>query len=443
MMDNLRKELVTVTGGQDEDGSYVGAKEEEKVVQYMVGAEGSKKGKGYEFQKKLAQYSAQLTTLTGSKTPFQNLALDAKDDPAFQKDKEQKNKDFPTLNFAETPLVAALAVLSTKQAEVLKQEATALEELADQVGASKLSFDQVFAMSRANSNVVAAGTDYEASMFIGASSSAIKPDFSFEGRSVPSTLENGVVVGKVKFKASAGAYDKEGNAKKTWRGAITIKNKGKDTTFKLEVPYVVAKPVIQVQSASVQALYKNCGNELNVQVPALGSTYNPSFSASGAEVVRGTQKGIVTVIPNGAKVVLNVSSNGTALGSQEFKVRLIPKPEIVVSANGKPVDEKVGMPAPGPRSLTVTAKPDESFAAFLPKDARYQVTSWMAVLVRGRRPVATQNFNGSTGNLSSFAAQAQPGDRIMVEVKEVKRTNFLNRQENVNIGTPIKNVPLN
>ena len=60
----------------------------------------------------LQDYSVQLTKLTGSRTPFANLALDGKDDPAFQKDKDQKNKDFAQLNFAETPLVAALEWLS-------------------------------------------------------------------------------------------------------------------------------------------------------------------------------------------------------------------------------------------------------------------------------------------------------------------------------------------
>lgn len=449
-MTALRTEMIETSGGVEKDEAtgaiigYVGAKEEQKVVEIMVGPEGSKKGKGYELQKRLNGYAQELSTTVGPKSlPYIPLALDAKDDKMFAKDKEQNKKDFAELNFAQTPMVAALAVISTKEAELLKLESLALEDLARQVGASNLSFDQVFAMSRATSNVVAAGTEYEAEMFIAASSSAIRPTFQFEGREVPGAVVNGMNVGKVKFRVSAGSYDKEGNAKKSWKGTITIKNKGKDTSFKMEVPYIVARPVIQVQSASVQALYRNCGNELNVQVPALGSSYNPSFSASGAEVVKGSQKGIVTLIPTAASVKLNVSSGGTALGSQEFKVRLIPKPEIQVLVNGKPVDEKTGMSAPGPRSLTVVAKPDESFAAFLPKDARYQVVSWMAVLVRGKRPVSTQNFNSSTGNLSSFASQAQPGDRIMIEVKEVKRTNFLNKSETVNLGTPIKNVPLN
>lgn len=449
-MNALRAELIKTTGGTEEDDNkniigYVGAKEEQQVMEIMLGAEGSQKGKGYELKKKLNDYAQNVSNLVGPKAlPYKPLALDAKDDDMFKKDKEQNKKDFAELNFGQTPMVAALAVLSTKEAELLKLESQALENLANQVGASNLSFDQVFAMSRATSNVVAAGTNYEAEMFIAAASSALKPTFKYGGSEVPAVSANGgMIVGKVKFKASGGNYDKEGNLKKSWSGSITIKNKGKDTVFTLNVPYIVARPVIQVQSASVQALYRNCGNELNVQVPALGSQYNPSFSASGATVVRGSQKGIVTLIPNAASVKLNVSSDGTPLGSQDFKVRLIPKPEIIVMSNGKPVDEKTGMAAPGPRSLTVIAKPDESFQAFLPKDARYAVTQWMAVLVRGKRPVSTQNFTSGTGNLSAFAAQAQPGDRIMVEVKQVKRTNFLNQQEIVNLGTPIKNVPLN
>jgi hypothetical protein len=100
------------------------------------------------------------------------------------------------------------------------------------------------------------------------------------------------------------------------------------------------------------------------------------------------------------------------------------------------------MAAPGPRSLSVKAKADESFSQFLPKDARYTVTKWNVMLARGRRPVTQQNFTSETGNLSSFAAQAQAGDRIIVEIQEVYRTNFRNEREKVNIGTPIITVPL-
>jgi hypothetical protein len=134
--------------------------------------------------------------------------------------------------------------------------------------------------------------------------------------------DNGV--GTIEFKASGGNYDKEGMSKQTWKGEISMpKPGGGDTLFPISEEYIVAKPAIQIQSASVQALYKNCGNELNVQVPALGSVYNPSFTASGAQVIKGAVKGVVTLVPTGANVTLNVSSDGSLVGSQDFKVRLI------------------------------------------------------------------------------------------------------------------------
>jgi gliding motility-associated protein GldM len=446
-IEDIRNHLIKITGGTDpENGEYLGAKEEELVAIEMVGPE-SKPGRAYDLKKKLNAYSAFLTGVgqkmrdKENKVSVPDIAVDGKDHPLFKKNAEQKNKDFANLNFSHTPLVAALAVLSQQESQILKYESEVLGALAKEVGAADIKFDNVYAMVRPKSSVVAAGTKYEAELFLGASASSITPTMTRGGQKVevdPMTKK-----GKIVFTASGGAYDKEGNSKQRWKGEIKFQFKGKDTSFTVEEEYIVAKPVIQIQSASVQALYKNCGNELNVQVPALGSTYNPAFSASGATVITGQPKGKVTLIPNGAKVTLNVSSGGNHIGSETFGVRLIPKPTIECLNGGAPVNEKTGVAAPGPRSLTMKAIPDDGFKTFLPKDARYRVTQWDCILVRGKRPVATNNFKSETGNLSNFASTAMPGDRILIEVKKVTRTNFQDKVEDVSLGTIIKNIPLN
>jgi gliding motility-associated protein GldM len=434
-LNDTRNNLITKAGGVNPDGSYKDPSAEDLVAIEMIGADKGK-GEAYKMKDKLNDYANFLKKYNPNIKP---LAIDAKDDPIAKLDENQKSKDFAQLNFEATPLTAALAVLAQKESEILKYEADALTSLANEVGAEIIKFDKIFAMARAESKTVAAGTKYKADMFIAASSDAITPTMTYQGR--PIKVEKGL--GKVEFTASAGAYDKEGISKQTWTGTIRINNQGRDTTFTVKEEYFVAKPVIQVQSASVQALYLNCGNELNIQVPALGATYEPSFSASGASVVKGATKGLVTVVPTAKEVTLNVSSGGNKIGSEKFKVRLIPKPEIAVLANGRPVNEKQGMASPGPRTLSMKAMPDESFKNFLPKDARYRVTKWEATLVRGRRPVAQESFSSETANLTSFAAQAKEGDRIMIEVKEVKRMNFRNSIEDVVIGTKIINIPLN
>ncbi len=434
-----RKFLIDDTGGLDTDGlSYKGAKEEEKVVNYMVGPEGSKKGVAYKLQTEMNEYAKFLTETTKLDVP--KLALDGKEDPLAMKEASQKRKDFATLNFAETPMVAALAVLAQKESQILKYESEALAKLGANLGIDKIDFDQIKVMVRPKSSVVAAGTKYEAEMFLAASSSAITPTMKFEGR--PIEVKAGM--GLVSFTATGGAFNKDGNAMKKWSGSITIKNKlGTDTTFNLSEEYTVARPVISVQSASVNALYRNCGNELNVQVPALGSVYNPSFAATGAQVINGAEKGKVTLIPTGTKVELKVSSGGNYIGSQEFGVRLIPKPSIKCMIGGREANQKQGEVASSVRAIQMKADADEGFKTFLPKDANFAVTNWDCILVRGKRPLSTKTFNGQIGQVPDFAGLAQPGDRILIEVKKVNRTNFMKQVEEVNIPATILNIPLN
>jgi hypothetical protein len=86
---------------------------------------------------------------------------------------------------------------------------------------------------------------------------------------------------------------------------------------------------------------------------------------------------------------------------------------------------------------------DAGFKDFLPKDARFRVTEYEVSLVRGKRRVHNATFKTPQANLAAFAQQAQPGDRIAIEVKEVQRMNFRDQFEQVNIGTRIISIPLN
>lgn len=454
----MKKAMVDKTDGYLEDNvTPAGMKNADVSSELFIGPNGTGTEVGKQFEAKLDAYIAKLNEIYNevqvtlgekpSKDHYPSMTQDGKEDSNFKNNPDQRNKKFLELAFDHTPMIASMAFLTEKQSKIASYENEILEKLKGMVGASDFKFDEIFASYKAESSVVAAGTKYKAQMFISATSSAIVPTMKW-GHSTATTdlpaakINNGV--GEIEFTASAGSYDAEGVAKKTWAGEISLKHPltGKDTTFNLKAEYKVSKPVIQIQSASVSALYKNCGNELNVQVPALGSTYDPSFKVTGATSKEGSKKGMVTVVPSAPNVKLSVYSGGNLIGDQEFKVRLIPEPKIVAKYRGKEVDQKRGMTAPGPRSIEIDAIPDQSFKQFLPNDARYRVVSWEAILVRGKRPVNKKEFSTPEGNLSSFAAQAQPGDRILIEVKKVIRRNFQGQNEEVNIGTIIMNVPL-
>ena len=432
VVEQLRKykeDVIMMTGGRDENGNFVGVKNEDEVANYFIN-----QGEGENLKELLNNYAVYLGQETGDKE-YPALALDAWDNPIFANDPNQNKKDFSHLTFQSTPMAAGLASISQLEAEVINYESDALEDLARQVGAADIKFDEIVVMVRPESKVVAAGAKYRAEMFIAASSSGHKPEMYVNDKLI--SVDGNF--GKVEFTATGGTYDDHGFLKRSYTGKIVIP--GTDSPFISKIEYIVAKPVIQVQSASVQALYLNCGNELQINVPALGADYKPTFTAKGADILGG-EGGAVTVVPKAANVELNISSSGNYLGTEKFKVRRIPKPTIEVKSRGKAISEKKSMPAPGPRSLDIKAVPDESFGQFLPKDARYRVAEWEITLARGSRPVSTKRVTSEKVNLNEFASKARPGDRIVIEVKKVQRLNFRNKVETVNVGIVIKTIPL-
>jgi gliding motility-associated protein GldM len=423
-IDQVRDKLITATENS-KAGEFHNMEATDKVAITMLG--GAKNGLAYPLKDKLNAYSEYIKQYVPEAAP---LALDAKVDPKVT-DKEQKGKNFAEFNFENTPVVAALAVLSQKETEVLKYQADALQKQAEKVGAKVVVFDKLGAFASAESNTVAAGTKYKADLFLTAAATGLKQNMSYNGS--PLTVGSDGH-GKIEFTARPGNFDASGNAKSSWTGAIRINQNGRDTTFQVKVPYTITKPVMQIQSASVQALYYRCGNKLSVQVPALGAQYQPSFSASGAAVITG-QKGEVTLVPDSREVTLNVSSGGNAIGSQEFKVRPIPLPTIKCFIGSTDGEDKKGVPAGQLRNITLRAIPDAGFATFLPDDARFRVSSFEVTLARGKRPVQqTQTINGPQGDISSLANVARADDRLFVEVKGVQRQNFQGKVEPVNVS---------
>ncbi len=439
-LEEIKKGLITASGGiNPETGQFQNPNGETEVESFMLGAEGSKNGKGYDMKKMIEEHVNSINSI--ARTTFPSLTLDAKDMEGLKNDEAQKNKDFAEVNFQATPMVAALAVISQKQSDIARYEAEALKKLAGDIDANiVIKVDVIRAMVRPEARSVAAGTSYKAEMFLAATASGITPSMTLNNKSIPVAAGTG----KVEFKASANNYDSEGKSKQTWKGGITFKTaSGRDTTVVVTEEYTVVKPVIQVQSQAVSALYANCGNELRFTVPALGADYRPAFSVSGGSHFTGAKLGDVTIVPNGTEVAVTVSSGGATIGTEKFKVRPVPKPAMKVFSNGRELDVKRGISAPYPSSLDIRLVPDEGFANLLPKDARFKATSTVVYLVRGSRPVGEAKGDDRV-SLGGLVGQARPGDRLVIEVKDVKRLNFKGQMiESAVAGSPIQSASLN
>ncbi len=430
---DIRNNIVEAMGAMDpETGAYPQGDKYDDVNRLMLGTGESQNGFAFTLQDELNAYVAKIAAIDDTLGPILKganlmpLAKEKADEPRYQAPKYQ-GMEWEHINFQNTPMVAALAVLSQLQNDVVKVETKAVDAMRGRIGEFQIKFDKVSAMASAESNTVAAGTKYKAKMFISATSTTLAPKMSASGAGAVRVDGDGV--GTVEFTASGGTTE---GAKKTWQGSITIRNAaGEDTTLTVKQEYTVVSPVIEIESGTINSLYLKCGNDLKVKVPALGVEYNPSFGVTGGDYQAGKGgKGSIIIIPNSKSVTLSVSSGGNSIGTKQFSVKLIPTP--TVKARG--LNLKQGGACP--RSITVDAIPDASFKDQLPNDARYRVTGFTVTLARGRRVVGSPvSSNSPTADISSLGQQAKEGDRLVIEVKQVQRMNFKGAVENVSMPT--------
>ena len=437
-IEGLKSIIIKEAGGgiDPETGGIKNLNEEEKVANIFV-----KNKKGYELKTKLETYVTDIQKFAPN-IKFGSLALDAKNDPAMQNtDAITKSKDFAELLFAQTPVPAALASLSQKQSDIRRYESEILDYLASQVGAKEIKFDKIFAVVIPDSRTVVAGQTYKADIAIGAYSSSINPSISINGSGLP--VKDGK--GTYEVRTSGGTFDANGQMKRSYTATVSYpKPDGTRETVTQQEEYTVLKPSVEIMSQSMPPLYFKCANRLQTSSPGLRDLFKPTFSGTGAEFIPGGG-GKVTVVPNQAKVTLEVNNDGIVLGTFPFPVRKVPKPSIVAIANGQRVSDEVskkGLPASSVRAISVNAIADEDFKTTNPEDATFRVSSFNIYLASGTRPKGKmENVSGNV-NIGQLAQQAEAGDRLLITVNSVQRKNFKGEIEEVSVGEMSFTIPL-
>lgn len=430
-IEEMKTELVKqATGGDLEKAKERSVlKKYEEPSHYMV-----EKKHAEELKDKLDTYNADMLALLAERNivrDWKTLALNANEMDLYKDNPEEKKKSFGELNFYKTPLASTLAQLTFFQNQIYGRESDALGALASSVGAKTVKgFDVISGMVLPVSNVVTAGTEFEADMFLTAANSALAPEMTMGGQKLDVDAAGR---GKIKFKASAreADYDKNtGLASKSFTAQIKYKSGGEEETIDITHPYVVAKPTIQVGLNAVSALYLNCANNLKIDVPTLGANYQPTFTVSGGKAIPGTTRGDVMIVPDQRAVKIAVASSGISIGSVDFSARTAPLPTFKLQVNGKDYDPKQGLGS-APSSVTLFLVADADFRTAYPDDAKFFVTKGEVQLARGRTAVRRIPINQRTlsVDLSAIRAIARSGDRIVVEIEEITRYNFENTPE--------------
>lgn len=395
---------------------------------------------GKNFEKTLNDYIVKVSEITGEK--FDKIAKAPAEMDFFKSDPDHNKKDFLTFMFENTPPIAAIASVTEFQTQMLDTESKALAILAREAEAGTVKFETIVPMVRPKARIVAAGDKYEAQLFVAAAAEGVVPQMYRNGQAlnVAPDPETGILMGRIEFLASATNYDENNQSKQTFEAKITGYG---DSTYTRVIDYIVAKPTIRVTTGNAPTLYLNCGNNVNIEVPALGTNYNPSFSAKGGEIIKGAKAGQVTIIPKERKVAVTVINNGATLGTESFDVKPIPKPRYVATdASGKEIDQKNGVRGASLTSLRISAEAEDNFKQEVPKDANYRIRNMDVILARGTQRVATITATSELPDIRAWRSQLRPGDRIIVDIKSVTRRTFQGEDEKVDVVSGVINIPI-
>lgn len=200
---------------------------------------------------------------------------------------------------------------------------------------------------------------------------------------------------------------------------------GEETEIPVEGRFRVRRPEIVAQSEATTALYRQCLNRVRIDVPGLEN--RPLRLESGGRTVEGRS---LALSPSGDESSVRVyladaAGEDVYLGRKEFAVVDPPRPELRILNNGREIAS--GDNVPRARAvLEVGVEPDQEFRRRYPEDAGYRVERATVFLREGlsaSREIGTFDLDGSRLVLTRALRDAQPGDRITVQLEGVYRIN--------------------
>lgn len=285
-------------------------------------------GKAVELRKKIADFRTKIMSKQFfdkmSDTSKVKINLDTEDPIDF---KTGKQKGWEMFYFYHLPMPAALTELTKWQNNVRGAEGAVLGYLYDKVSASSYKFDAIKAAIIPKSNVVFAGNNFEADIFLAAYNTSEKPTIIANGSTVTEFQD-----GRGLFKVQA-----SGEGEKTVSGVIKIKDPitGAERDEAFETKYQVSKPMMTVTPDAMNVFYRGLENPITVSVPGVAPNQITANCTGCASFAGGNGKyKLKPGSGNEASISVSVKKmDGTTqnMGAAKFRVKRIPDPTIKFS----------------------------------------------------------------------------------------------------------------
>jgi len=425
-LDEVKKKIATGSGQKALEG--------EELVQNTVNPEevmldSRKPETGLDYEKKLKGYVKDLNEIMQLKVPFGKLNKKAEDFDEFKNDPHQTTKNFLEFSFEGTPTMAAVALLSQMQTEVLEYESAALDSLNAIAEGVTYKVDQLVAMVDAEANSIVAGNEYKGNLFVAGAASGVVPEMFKDGspvalEDVDVGLSSKVKMGKIKFRVGASNYDKDGIAKSSFKVKINLPGR---PPIDRTIEYKVIRPTAIFGSAAAATLYRDCGTEIQVTIPGLPelSSLDLSVPADQGKAFK-LAPGKFAILPTRAQCSVNVLLGGQTIQIQKFETQDAPMPVAKLLSGPNTIDISKGIPA-GTASIRVEPEIiDLIFAKNNNRDNKYFVSN-LILQINGGSPITIKS-----GTIPLSQYNVRKGDNITISQVQVQRPTYDGSTKQVN-----------
>lgn len=312
--EDLKWEIARQADGKDADLNDIKGRDNLEAATHVMLAPGI--GKGGKLKKAIEAYREDITAMINNDNQKRIIQSNLTTDVP-QKAKLM-GKNWQEHLFENTPVAAAITLLTKLQTDVRQAEGEMLHQLVANIDVKDVRVNQINAYVIPNSQTVVRGGKFSAQIIMAAVDSTQRPE---------------IYVGNTLLKSDNGRYETICNSTGdfTLRGHLVMKNgNGEVIRREFEQPYTVVEPSATVSATMMNMLYAGYQNPISVSVPGVPSNRITLSMTNGALTKK--DGGNYVAVPS--KVGEDVTFTVTALnegrqqemGKFTFHVRKLPDP---------------------------------------------------------------------------------------------------------------------
>lgn len=312
--ENLKWEIVREADGDDADLNDIEGRDNLEAATHVMLAPGI--GKGGKLKKAIESYREGITAMINDEAQKKIIKSNLSTD--VPKKAKLLGKNWQEYMFENTPVVAAVTLLTKLQTDVRHAEGEMLHQLVANIDVKDVRVNEIQALVIPTSQTVVRGGKFSAQIIMAAVDTTQRPE---------------IYVGNTLLKSENGRYETicGSTGDFTLKGYLVMKN-GNGETIRREFsqPYTVVEPSATVSATMMNVLYAGYQNPISVSVPGVPNN-KISLSMTNGHLTK-KDGGNYVAVPSkvGEDVTFTVTAQNEGrqqeMGKFTFHVRKLPDP---------------------------------------------------------------------------------------------------------------------